>query len=148
MDGLSIGEVAERSGVATTAIRYYEQIGLLPAPRRTGGRRRYDAAVLDALAIVRFARHLGFSLTEVRWLLDGRLERPQPERWRELGRRRRAELEALLADAARLQRLLDEALAHRCPRLVERGRALADAADDDPGPAARAAVPRPATRPA
>lgn len=46
---LTIGEVARRSGVAATTLRYYEQIGLLPAPTRLGGQRRYDEAVLSRL---------------------------------------------------------------------------------------------------
>lgn len=59
MEGMSIGEVARRTGVRTSALRYYERVGVLPRPGRTNGRRRYDGdvlrEVLDRLAVVRVA---------------------------------------------------------------------------------------------
>lgn len=56
MDGLPIGEVARRTGVRTSAIRYYEAEGILPVPERVNGRRRYDSDVLRHLEVIRFAR--------------------------------------------------------------------------------------------
>lgn len=68
--GVSIGEAAQRSGVKSPTIRYYEQIGLLPAPPRTeGGRRQFDAADLRRLAFIRHARELGFEIEAIRTLL-------------------------------------------------------------------------------
>ena len=68
--GVSIGEAARRSGVKAPTIRYYEQIGLLPAPPRTdGGRRLFDAADLRRLAFIRHARELGFEIEAIRALL-------------------------------------------------------------------------------
>ena len=68
--GVSIGEAARRSGVKAPTIRYYEQIGLLPAPPRTdGGRRQFDAADLRRLAFIRHARELGFEIEAIRTLL-------------------------------------------------------------------------------
>jgi Cu(I)-responsive transcriptional regulator len=68
---LSIGTLAKRTGTKVQTIRYYEQIGLLPAPGRTeGGQRRYSEGDLDRLAFVRHARQLGFTLDAIRELLD------------------------------------------------------------------------------
>lgn len=68
--GVSISEAARRSGVKSPTIRYYEQIGLLPAPPRTeGGRRLFDAADLRRLAFIRHARELGFEIEAIRTLL-------------------------------------------------------------------------------
>lgn len=69
--GLAIGELSRRTGVHIETIRYYERIGLIaPPPRTSGGRRNYGATDARALAFVRRARELGFSLDEIRALLD------------------------------------------------------------------------------
>jgi MerR family redox-sensitive transcriptional activator SoxR len=68
---LTIGEVARRAGVATSSIRYYERIGLLPAPERLHGQRRYDAEVLGKLGFIGVAQSAGFKLAEIRELMDG-----------------------------------------------------------------------------
>ena len=66
MRGHSIGEMARRTGVKVTTIRYYEARGLLPTPERThGGQRRYDDAALERLVFIRHARELGFGLGDV-----------------------------------------------------------------------------------
>ncbi|PWB84275.1 MAG: MerR family transcriptional regulator [Methylocystaceae bacterium] len=68
--GVSIGEAARLSGVKAPTIRYYEEIGLLPAPPRTAaGRRHFDAAGLRRLAFIRHARELGFEIEAIRTLL-------------------------------------------------------------------------------
>ena len=66
MDQLSIGEVSARSGLAPSALRYYEQEGLIAAGRTPGGARRYPRSVLRRLAVVRAARNVGLSLPEIR----------------------------------------------------------------------------------
>lgn len=67
---VAIGEAARRSGVKVPTIRYYEQIGLLPAPPRTEGNRRlYDSADVRRLAFIRHARELGFDVDAIRTLL-------------------------------------------------------------------------------
>ena len=65
MEELTISEVARRSGVRATTIRYYESINVLPEPRRANGRRRYEPAILDRLAFIHVAQRLGFSLNEI-----------------------------------------------------------------------------------
>lgn len=68
--GISIGEAARQSGVKAPTIRYYEQIGLLPTPRRTeGGRRHFHETDLRRLAFIRHARELGFEVEAIRTLL-------------------------------------------------------------------------------
>jgi DNA-binding transcriptional MerR regulator len=75
----SIGEAARDSGVKVPTIRYYEQIGLLPAPPRTeGNRRSYHAADLRRLAFIRHARELGFEVSAIRTLLALQDDLQQP----------------------------------------------------------------------
>jgi MerR family redox-sensitive transcriptional activator SoxR len=68
---LTIGEVAERAGVATSLIRYYERIGLLPEPDRLHGHRRYGTDVLGKLGFIGVAQSAGFKLAEIKQLIDG-----------------------------------------------------------------------------
>jgi len=68
---LTIGEVAKRAGVATSSIRYYERIGLLEEPGRSGGQRRYEPEVLGKLGFIGVAQSAGFKLREIRELMDG-----------------------------------------------------------------------------
>src|SRR3954452_17777768 len=63
---LPIGEVAHRAGMATSALRYYERLGLIEAARTSGGQRRYPRSVLRRLAFIRAARNVGLSLDEIR----------------------------------------------------------------------------------
>jgi len=68
---LTIGRVAEAAGCKVQTVRYYEQIGLLPAPARSSGNQRiYGAAHMKRLAFIRHARELGFSLEAIRDLLS------------------------------------------------------------------------------
>ena len=125
MEGMSIGEVARRSGVAPSAIRYYESLGLLPAPPRAGGKRRYDGSVLDWLAVIALARAAGFTMAETRELVGGfALGTPPAQRWRRLATRKLAEVDALVARAERMRAVLRHALDCECPRLEECGRLL------------------------
>ena len=70
VENVPIGEAARRSGVKVPTIRYYEQIGLLPAPLRSeGNRRKYDGGDLRRLTFIRHARELGFEIEAIRTLL-------------------------------------------------------------------------------
>ena len=71
---LTIGEVARRAGVATSAIRYYERVGLLPPPERVSGQRRYGEDVLGRLAFIAVAQNAGFTLREIRELTSRTVE--------------------------------------------------------------------------
>lgn len=70
-DALLIGELAKRAGVATSAIRYYESIGLLPEPYRVSGQRRYGQETLKRLEFIAAAQRAGFTLREITELSDG-----------------------------------------------------------------------------
>ena len=94
---LTIGEVARRAGVATSLIRYYESIGLLPEPDRLHGQRRYDPDVLGRLAFIGIAQSAGFKLGEIKELVGGIDDgEALSGRIRTLSVRKLDELEALL----------------------------------------------------
>jgi MerR family redox-sensitive transcriptional activator SoxR len=115
MEQLSIGEVARRVGLRTSALRYYEEVGILPPPRRVNGRRRYDAEVFAQLAVVRMAQEAGFTIEEVGTLVAGFPEgTPASARWQALAHRKLAEVDALIARAQALRRVLEESLACGC----------------------------------
>jgi Cu(I)-responsive transcriptional regulator len=70
MADVGIGRLAELTGVKVPTIRFYEQNGLVPTPRRSeGGQRRYDESAVDRLNFIRHARNLGFSVEDIRQLL-------------------------------------------------------------------------------
>ncbi len=106
----SIGELARQTGVNIETIRYYERIDLLPAPPRTsGGRRAYEASHARVLQFIRRARELGFSITDIRTLLD--LAEPGDASCAEVEKVARKHLESVqakLADLIKLERVLGE----------------------------------------
>ncbi len=117
---LAIGEVARRAGIRTSAIRYYEQAGLIPAPGRVGGRRRFDHAVLESLDLIRLAQRAGFTIQEVRTLLHGfRQATPASERWRKMAHRKITELSDRIAEAKRMRDLLELLTQCDCETLGE-----------------------------
>jgi MerR family transcriptional regulator, redox-sensitive transcriptional activator SoxR len=126
--GLTIGEVAHRAELRASAIRYYEKLGLLPKPPRVGGQRRYDGQVLERLAIVRFAKFVGFTIDEIKLLLDGSSGRPPPQRWRRIASQKVGQVDALITEAIAVRALLQTTLDQKCPKLVERGLKLAKSA--------------------
>ena len=124
MGSMSIGEVARWAGVRPSALRYYEGVGLLPSPERTNGRRRYDGKVLrevlDRLAVVGVAQQAGFTIAEIRTLLDGFSEDTPPSaRWRALAREKLTEVDALIERALGMKDLLERGLRCECLRLEE-----------------------------
>jgi len=88
-DLLTVGQVADRSGFATSALRYYERVGLITTTRSSGGQRRYERNVLRRLAFVRAARNVGLSLDEVARALSTLPKGRAPNRsdWTRLSRR-------------------------------------------------------------
>ena len=102
--GMTIGGLARQSGVAVETIRYYERIGLLPAPRRSRGRHRlYEPGHVARLEFVRRARQLGYPLAEVRALLRLAEEgRPACAAARAITIRHLAEVRSRLADDRRM----------------------------------------------
>jgi MerR family redox-sensitive transcriptional activator SoxR len=120
IEDLSIGGVAARTGLQPSAIRYYEQVGLLEAPPRAHGRRRYDPVVLDQLAVIGIAQQAGFTITEIRTLLHGfDPDTPAAERWRALAERKLPQVEALIARAQEMKRIIEASLRCECLTLEE-----------------------------
>src|SRR5436190_23748451 len=102
-DRLTVGEVAERSGFAPSALRYYEREGLIHATRTAGGQRRYRRSELRRLAFIRAARHIGLGLDDIRDVLAELPDQRTPTRgdWARISKAWRgrldAEIDALVA---------------------------------------------------
>jgi DNA-binding transcriptional MerR regulator len=106
VDGrLAIGEVAALTGMTTSRIRYYEVRGLLVAPDRVAGKRRYTHDAIRRLRIIDAAQRVGFSLDEIGDLLGSR-DQPAHERLRQLALLKIPELDALITRAGSVRRLL------------------------------------------
>jgi MerR family redox-sensitive transcriptional activator SoxR len=126
MAHLLISEVARQTGLRASAIRYYEQIGILPPPRRSSGQRRYDTTVLYRLAIVQRARTMGFSLQEIRQLFFGfRGAVKASERWKRLSQKKLADLELLAGQITAMQRLIQDMIeCCQCSTLEQCGKGI------------------------
>ena len=104
---LTIGEVARQSGFSRSALRYYESIGLLAAPERASGRRRYAAAVLDQLALIRAGQAVAMTLDQIAVLFHGFPKRtPASTRWKRLASAKLAQLDAQAQRIDRMRELL------------------------------------------
>lgn len=105
---LSIGEVAARVGLRTSALRYYERSGLLPSPERVSGQRRYGPEAVELLLLIRFCQQVGFSLSEVRALLTAPPAKQAKQVWRELVDAKLSQLDALIERAQAVKQVLAE----------------------------------------
>lgn len=105
---LSIGRVAALIGVRASALRFYEETGLLPPVRREGGKRRYDAETVDRLRLIRFCQEVGFSHAEIRRLLSGPQGRSGKPRWREVVDEKLLEVERAIHRAEAMKKILEE----------------------------------------
>lgn len=117
---MKISELAHRAGLNASAIRYYEKLGLLAPPHRTGGQRRYAPDALDRVLLIRFASEMGFSLSEIKLFLTGlRDNAPVGPRWEKLAKRKLSEVEHSIARSLRLKTLLQCLLRCRCASLKQ-----------------------------
>lgn len=124
---MSIGELARRAGLATSAVRYYEEVGLLPRPARAGGKRVFDEGALDRLLVIAFAKEAGFTLREIRQLFSGFASAtPAGARWQKLATAKLAQVEALASRLEAMKELLREALRCGCIDLDSCGRLFRD----------------------
>jgi MerR family redox-sensitive transcriptional activator SoxR len=115
MGEMTIGQVARQVGIATSAIRYYEEIGLLPPSARVNGRRRYDWTTVQRICVIEYAQQAGFTLGEIRELFFGFAVGTHPNaRWEALAQRKLTELEAQAARIRAMQTLLQEGLGCGC----------------------------------
>lgn len=115
-DPLTIGELAERSGVAPSALRFYEAQGLISATRTTGNQRRYQRAMLRRVAFIRSAQRVGLSLEEISaamaTLPGGRT--PTKADWSRLSRNWRPRIDAQIERLERLRDRLDSCIGCGC----------------------------------
>lgn len=115
METMQIGQVARLSGIAQSAIRYYESEGLLSNAPRQSGRRAFQPDVVDKLKVIRMARDLGFSLEEIRLLFNGfSSDTPPSARWQQLAQRKLPEVTALIQRATAMKKLLEKGLRCDC----------------------------------
>ena len=108
---LTIGQLAARAGIATSAIRFYERSGVLPPPDRVGGQRRYGPDALRRLEVLAVAKRAGFTLDEVRVLLESGAP------LRDLAARKLPDVEALIARALDMRTWLVHASQCDCASL-------------------------------
>jgi MerR family transcriptional regulator, redox-sensitive transcriptional activator SoxR len=116
MTELTIGEVAQRSGVTTSAIRFYEDRGLISSRRTAGNQRRYARATLRRIAFIRTAQRVGLSLEEIETALATlpRSRTPTKADWTRLSRAWRPRLDAQIAQLERLRDALDSCIGCGC----------------------------------
>jgi MerR family redox-sensitive transcriptional activator SoxR len=115
---MKIGELARRANLNASAIRYYEKMGLLASPHRSGGQRHYPSDALDRVLLIRFAGEMGFTLAEIKLFLSGlRDNTPVGSRWKKLAARKITEVEQNIARSLRLKSLLQGLLRCHCASL-------------------------------
>jgi MerR family transcriptional regulator, redox-sensitive transcriptional activator SoxR len=125
MKPMTIGAVARRAGVRSSAIRFYERSGVLPPARRASGQRRYDQAVLKQLAVVTLAREAGFTIREIRALFrDFSPETTASTRWRSLAAGKLHELDAVLRRTKLMRNVVRAMMECRCQTLEDCGETI------------------------
>jgi MerR family redox-sensitive transcriptional activator SoxR len=109
---LTIGELARRTGVTTSALRYYDELGLVRPDRRVSGHRRYGVDAVDAVGVIRFFQEVGFTLAEAKRLIASR--KRSPDAWRALAVRKSEELRHRIMREEAARQALQHALV--CPK--------------------------------
>ena len=123
---MTIGELALKTGVPASTIRYWERIKVLPTPARVSGQRTYPDDSIHRLAVLQLAQACGFRLDEMRHLLHGFLSgtRP-PRRWQQLAQKKQQEIDSRIAQLKAMRRVVDRVLRCECAELAECGRMAA-----------------------
>ncbi len=113
---LSVGEVARRSGVAVSALHFYEAKGLIHSSRSPGNQRRYSRSVLRRVAFIRVAQRVGISLADIAEALASLPSGKEPDRadWERLSTAWRARLDAHMAQLKKLRDTLDDCIGCGC----------------------------------
>jgi DNA-binding transcriptional MerR regulator len=131
MAKLTIGEVSEETGLASSAIRYYEREGLIPRAPKEGGRRVYDPGILDRLAVIELAKQAGMTIRETKRLLGGLGgRRPAAEAWQRLTRDKLDEIDGRIERLEQMKHVLTVLRSCDCPTLDDCGRALRERGKD------------------
>jgi DNA-binding transcriptional MerR regulator len=119
---MTIGELAERTGVARSALRYYEELDVLRPNGPQSGQRRYDEAAVALVGVILLLREVGFSLNEIRQIMRPGSASPGSGAWRDVALRKLGELDDRIEKAEAARSGLRHALAHHeddlfdCPR--------------------------------
>jgi|HubBroStandDraft_2_1064218.scaffolds.fasta_scaffold191581_2 DNA-binding transcriptional MerR regulator len=109
---LTIGELARRTGVTTSALRYYDELGLVRPTQRVSGHRRYSVEAIAAIGVVRFLQEVGFTLAETKRLIASR--KRSPVAWRALAVRKSEELRHRIAMEEAARQAIEHSLI--CPK--------------------------------
>jgi MerR family redox-sensitive transcriptional activator SoxR len=129
---LTIGQVASRTGLRASAIRYYESRGLLPQPARVGGKRVYHDSVVERLAVIRLAKAAGFDLDEILAAVSHTGEDRPAARWRTLAAAKQLEVDAERQRLKLTKYVLMRMNGCSCSSLVDCGRTFLDAVSKRP----------------
>jgi MerR family transcriptional regulator, redox-sensitive transcriptional activator SoxR len=111
---LSIGELADTTRVRASALRYWEERGLLPGAFRQGGHRVWPATAIRRVALIKMAQRAGFTLTEITQLLDISTTPSATRQWRELATRKLPELDRDIAQMQTLRQAVADCLECGC----------------------------------
>ena len=126
MSELRIGEVARRTGLRASAIRYYEELQLITPAGRESGSRRYGEDAVERLELIEFAKDAGFTLTEIRRLISGFTDgTPASARWRVMAERKLADLDRAAERIETMRAILKQAIRCGCMNLEECGKRIA-----------------------
>lgn len=108
---MRIGEVARRSGIPASTLRYYEDIGLIPEPKRVNGRRDYDVKIFEVLDTIQLAQSAGFTLREIRNLtVDDNIN----ERWKRMARKKLVDIQQTILEFQSIAKILEQSLNCNC----------------------------------
>lgn len=108
---MSIGEVARKSGMRPSAIRYYERMRVLPPPRLVNTKRRYTNEIFLRLALIKIAQAAGFTVAEMRLVLNSQQgEARLPGGWRRLAQQKLVEVQTRMEQLETMRSILEEAL--------------------------------------
>lgn len=131
MARLTIGQVSKETGLASSAIRYYEREGLIPRAPKEGGRRVYEPEILDRLAVIDLAKQAGMTIRETKQLLGGLADRrPAAEVWRRLTKDKLDEIDGRIERLEQMKHVLTVLRKCDCPTLDDCGRALREREND------------------
>jgi len=111
---LSIGELADKARVRASALRYWEQRGLLPGAHREGGRRMWQATAVRRVALIKMAQRAGFTLAEISQLVAADTTPSATRQWRDMAARKLPELDRHIAQAQALRQAVADCLECGC----------------------------------
>jgi len=112
---MKIGELAEQLGITASAIRYYEKEGLIDTPERVSGQRVYSSSVLSSLKLIQLAQAAGFTISEIKILVDGYAEgKPLSDGWFEMASKKQVEVEQKIVELQEMKKVLDELVKCQC----------------------------------